>query len=105
MSMQHLTRQQQKVYDYIASHKGCTTHDITRDTFIQVPSARITEMRAAGVPIISIGTKRYGNETKAFECYAIEGAPEPKHEIVGLWYERSPWTGEVLLDREHEIFA
>ncbi len=55
--------------DYAAS-----TRDIIQDTFVTCPSGRITEMRAMGVPIISVGQKRYPG-AHAFECYAIK---EPK---------------------------
>lgn len=66
-----LSNQQQKIYDYIRNHRGCTSHDITVDTFIQKPCARISELRALGVKITSIGHKKYPN-SKAFEMYAID---------------------------------
>lgn len=76
-----LTKQEQKVYDYILNHAGCTTRDIIHDTFITCPSGRITEMRKKGVPIISVGKKRYGGGTMPFEMYAIDtkafGFPPP----------------------------
>jgi Helix-turn-helix domain len=67
----NLTKQQRKVANYIWQHRGCTTKDIQRDTGITCPSGRITELRHAGVKIVSIGTKKYSG-SKAFECYAIE---------------------------------
>jgi hypothetical protein len=70
-----LTKQQEKVRAYIASHRGCTTRDIIRDTFITCPSGRITELRQAGVNIISVGKKRFPG-ANAFECYAIETEPK-----------------------------
>ena len=54
-----LTRQERKVYNYIHDHRGCTTRDTQHDTWISCPSARITEMRKQGVPIISIGKRTY----------------------------------------------
>ena len=71
----NLTKQQRKVANYIYQHRGCTTKDIQRDTGITCPSGRITELRHAGVNIISIGQKRYAG-ARAFECYAIE-LPKP----------------------------
>jgi hypothetical protein len=73
--MPQLTKQERKVYDYILRHRGATTRDIIRDTYVTCPSGRITEMRSKGVPIISIGQKRYAG-ARAFECYAIE-RPKP----------------------------
>jgi hypothetical protein len=69
--MKPLTEQEQKVYDYILRNRGCTTRDIIRDTFVTCPSGRITEMRRKGVPIVSIGQRKYSG-ARAFECYAIE---------------------------------
>jgi hypothetical protein len=71
----NLTKQQRKVANYIWAHRGCTTKDIMLGTGIQCPSGRITELRQAGVNIISIGQKRYAG-ARAFECYAIE-KPKP----------------------------
>lgn len=85
-----LTNQQQKVFAYIRDHRGCTTSDIQRDTKIECPSGRIAEMRKAGVKIISIGQKRFEG-SRAFECYAIEGA-EPAYKTV---YELNPATGNM----------
>lgn len=76
-----LTKQERRVLDYIEANPGSTTADIIRETFITCPSARITTLRQKGVPIISIGRKRYGRDTRAFEMYAtlkqyggVEGA-------------------------------
>lgn len=66
-----MTRQQKKVYDYILKNPGCTTHDITVNTFVQVPSARISELRALGVKIESVGFKKYPG-SKAFVRYAVK---------------------------------
>jgi hypothetical protein len=71
-----MTKQQEKVYRYILNHRGCTTHDIMRDTFIQCPSGRISELRDMGVDIQEIGTLKYEG-TKAFVRYAI-GEPLKK---------------------------
>jgi hypothetical protein len=66
-----LTKQEQRVLDYIEAHPGCTTADIIRDTFITCPSARITTLRQKGVPIISVGKKKYPG-AHAFEMYTIK---------------------------------
>ena len=71
-----ITKQEQKVYDFILANRGCTSHDITSDTFIQKPCARIADLRKKGVSIVSIGQKKYPG-TKAFEMYAI-GEPIKK---------------------------
>lgn len=65
-----MTKQQNKVYRYILSNRGCTTKDIMRDTGIQCPSGRISELRELGVRIESIGQKKYEG-SRAFEMYAI----------------------------------
>jgi len=75
-----LTKQQRKVLDYIKAHPGATTADIQRNTFITCPSGRITEMRQMGVPIVSIGQKKYSG-AKAFEMYAIR---EPKPQQLAM---------------------
>lgn len=66
-----LTPQEKKVYDYIKAHPGATTHSITRDTFVQKPCARITDLRAKGVEIASVGQVKYPG-TRAFVKYAIK---------------------------------
>lgn len=71
-----MTKQQRKVYEYIRDHEGCTTKDIMRDTGIQCPSGRISEMRADGIDIVSVGKVKYEG-SKAFEKYAI-GKPLTK---------------------------
>lgn len=75
--MLRLTKQEQKVYSYIVAHPGATTKDIERELGITCPSARITYLRDKGVNIRSIGQKKYPG-SRAFECYAIEGA-EPAY--------------------------
>jgi len=72
-----LTKQQQKVYDYIKAHPGCTTRDIQRDIFVSCPSGRITELRQAGVQIVSVGQRKYPG-AHPFEMYKIvEPRPVP----------------------------
>ncbi len=71
--MQRLTKQERKVYDYIKAHRGCTTRDIQRDTFIECPSARITGLRHKGVLVKEIGTMKYPG-ARPFVRYAIEDA-------------------------------
>ena len=65
-----LTKQQRKVYDYIKVHPGCTTRDIQRDIFVSCPSGRITELRQAGVQIVSVGHRKYPG-AHPFEMYKI----------------------------------
>lgn len=78
--MKQLTKQQQKVYDYIRKRPGCTTKDIMLNTGIQCPSGRITELRQAGVLIVSVGQRKYPG-AHPFECYAIK-EPDPPREIT-----------------------
>lgn len=70
--MPKLSKQEQRVLDYIEANPGCTTRDIINGTYITCPSGRISEMRKKGVPIKSIGQKKYGNGTRAFEMYSVE---------------------------------
>lgn len=66
-----LTKQEKKVYDYIRDHAGCTTHDITVNTYIQKPCARITQMKQKGVEIENVGEIRYG-DSRPFKKYALK---------------------------------
>jgi hypothetical protein len=77
--MPDLAKQERKVYDFILTHPGCTTREISVNLWVQVPSAGITEMRKKkGVPIISIGHKKYEG-ARAFEMYKIDiPKPTPK---------------------------
>jgi len=70
-----LTRQEQRIYNFLLVHRGATTREIINATYITCPSGRIAEMRKKGVPIISIGHKKYDG-ARAFEMYAIDA---PKH--------------------------
>jgi hypothetical protein len=73
-----LTKQELRVYNYLLVHPGATTREIINATYITCPSGRITEMRKKGVPIISIGHKKYDG-ARAFEMYAIDiPKPAPK---------------------------
>ena len=95
--MVKLTPQELKVYDYIKDHPGCTTHDITRDTFIQKPCARIADLRRKGVGIESVGQEKYPG-TRAFEKYAITKQLTKRVQRTKLtpegtmrvWYEEVP---------------
>lgn len=78
-----MTKQQEKVYRYILNHRGCTTHDIMRDTFIQCPSGRISELRDMGVDIQEIGTVKYPG-TKAFVRYAIGEPLKKKVSVIDI---------------------
>jgi hypothetical protein len=82
-----LTKQQRKVFDYISAHRGCTTKDIQRDTGIECPSGRITEMRKLGL-IEEIGTLKYPG-SRAFVRYAAK-EQRPRFQYVepnGVMYE------------------
>lgn len=80
-----LTRQEQKVYDYIRAHRGATTRDIQRDLLIECPSARITGLRNKGVEVLEVGTEKYPG-ARPFVKYAI-GNPPPQR--VGRIIERN----------------
>ena len=54
-----LSPQEKKVYEYIKAHLGCTTHDITRDTFVQKPCARIVGLEQKGVVVERRGQIKY----------------------------------------------
>jgi hypothetical protein len=88
---QHLTKQQYKVYTFILNNRGCTTRDIQTGTGIECPSGRISEMRAMGVHIISIGKRKYPG-AHAFECYAIG---EPLKRTVS----RYEYVNGVMVER------
>lgn len=90
-----MTKQQEKVYRYILEHRGCTTHDIMRDTFVQCPSGRISELRDEGVKIISIGQKKYEG-SKAFEMYSIESPLTKKVSHVEIVDGRAVETFEMV---------
>jgi hypothetical protein len=91
-----MTKQQEKVYRYILANRGCTTHDIMRDTFIQCPSGRISELRDQGVKIVSIGHRKYGG-SKAFECYAIEEPLTKQRSVVTIVDGRAVEHFETVL--------
>lgn len=89
----NLTPQERKVYEYIRDHRGCTTHDITRDTFVQKPCARISDLRAKGVGIETIGQVKYPG-TRAFERYALSKPLTKRVQrvdtssgVARVWYE------------------
>ena len=86
-----MTKQQEKVYRYILKNRGCTTHDIMRDTFVQCPSGRISELRNQGVKIISVGQKKY-HGSKAFEMYAID---EPQKKTVSQFIPTENGVREI----------
>jgi hypothetical protein len=86
--MKPLTKQERKVLTFIEKNPGCTTRDIIAGTYVTCPSGRISEMRTKGIPIISVGQKKYDG-ARAFEMYAVEwkDIPDPA---------RSP--AEILAD-------
>ena len=75
----NLSKQEQKVYDFILRTPHSTTADIQHSIWVSCPSARITEMnkkaRTEGLPevIISDG-KRYYDGAHPFEEYIINPA-------------------------------
>jgi hypothetical protein len=73
-----LTKQQQKVHDYIKRNPGCTTNDIHRDTFVSCPTGRMSEMRALGIVFLEVGEVTYPG-SKPFKQYAL-AEPAPKKE-------------------------
>jgi hypothetical protein len=61
-----------------SSTPGATTREIINAAYITCPSGRIAEMRKKGVPIVSIGHRKYEG-ARAFEMYAIDiPKPAPK---------------------------
>lgn len=92
-----LTNQQEKVYRCILENRGITSKEIMLKTGIQCPSGRIAEMRADGVPIVSIGHKKYEG-SKAFEMYAID---TPLTKTISK-FEYDPLRG-VMVERKEII--
>ena len=90
-----LTNQQQKVYDYIRDHRGCTSHDITRDTFVQKPCARISELRDAGVEFEDLGKKKYPG-TQPFTKYGIKTHLTERKQVVKIVDGRAIRTFEEV---------
>ncbi len=79
----NLSKQCEKVYEYIRSHPGCTTLDIINDTAIAYPSHRIAQLRRAGVPIIVIGHKTLPG-ARPFKRLALRQASVDTLPIPGL---------------------
>lgn len=63
--------QERKVYDYILAHPGCTTHDITKDIFVQKPCARIVGLESKGIKVVRRGQEKYPG-TRPFEKLYID---------------------------------
>jgi hypothetical protein len=59
----------------VALRPGCTTHDIQFDAWVSCPSGGIIELRKKGVPIISVGHKKYA-AAHPLEMYAIAEPPK-----------------------------
>jgi hypothetical protein len=66
-----LTKQEQKVYNFIRDNYGCTTHDITIATYIQKPCARLVGLKKKGIEIEIVGKVRYG-DSQPFKKYALK---------------------------------
>ena len=79
----NLSKQCEKVYEYIRSHPGCTTLDIINDTAIAYPSHRIAELRRAGIPIVVIGDKKVAG-ARPFKRLALRQASLDTLPIPGL---------------------
>ncbi len=67
----HFSDQERIVYEYIKNHPGCTTHDITRNTFVQKPCARIVGLEEKGVKVTRNGEVKYPG-THAFKRLYID---------------------------------
>jgi len=78
-----MTPQESKVYYYIKANPGCTTHDITRDTFIQKPCARIVGLEGKGVVVTRRGTVKYEG-TKAFARLYIDCPLTKKEQVIEI---------------------
>jgi Helix-turn-helix domain len=78
-----LSKQCEKVYEYIQSHPGCTKLDIITATGIVYPSERIAALRKAGVPVIVIGKKKQ-IDGGSFNQFAIREASLDTLPIPGL---------------------
>ncbi len=78
-----LTKQCQKVYDYIKAYPGCTTLDIINDTAIAYPTHRIAELRRAGIPIVAVGDKNVAG-ARPFKRLALRQASLDTLPIPGL---------------------
>jgi Helix-turn-helix domain len=75
--MYDLTKQELRIYNYLLVHPGATTREIINATYITCPSGRIAEMRKKGVPIISLGQRKYEG-ARPFEMYAVDTSkPKP----------------------------
>jgi hypothetical protein len=85
--MPKLTKQQQKVCNYIRDYRGCTTKDIQANPLqgglgIECPSGRIAELRKLGL-IEKIGSKKYPG-ARPFARYAIVGIKKPQQVVETL---------------------
>ncbi|MGB6535314.1 MAG: helix-turn-helix domain-containing protein [Xanthobacteraceae bacterium] len=85
----NLSKQCQKVYDYIKAHPGCTTLDIINATAVAYPSRRIAELRRAGVPIIVVGDMKIPG-ARPFKRLALRQASLDTLPIPGLLPSESP---------------
>lgn len=90
-----LNPQEEKVYRYILENPGCTTHDITRDTFIQKPCARIVGLESKGVVVERRGEVKYPG-TRPFSRLYI-GKPLTKKVL------RMEIIGNVAVPRWEEV--
>ena len=82
----NLSKQCQKVYDYLNAHPGCTLLDIISHTGVAYASCRIVELRKAGVPIIVIG-ERTCADARPSKLLAIRQASLDTLPLPGLLNE------------------
>lgn len=112
----NLTPQQQKVVNYLQDGKW---HCMANDFFIKDDRKRISELNRMGFNIIGFKCDRTCGikHSSRVLMRKMKGVPKDyiapemplnapvSLEIAGLWYETDPWTGMVLEEREHEIYA
>ncbi len=79
----NLSKQSEKVYEYIRSHPGCTKLEIITGTGVAYPSERIAALRKAGVPIMVVGKKK-DLDAGPFKQFAIREASLDTLPIPGL---------------------
>ena len=77
-----LSKQEQKVYDFIRDNPGCTTHDITIHTFVQKPCARVVGLESKGIVIERRGEVKYGDSRPFKKLYLAKPLTKQKSTFV-----------------------
>ena len=75
--MKKQTTQNDRVLDYMRSHKGITSLDAYRDLGCTRLSARIADLKGMGIAIGKIMVdreNRYGETVKVAQYFEVEGA-------------------------------